>query len=50
MHRKDIAVTYALALRSSDPTDWQQVNEAVIERWSFSGLEWIKKQAWKKVA
>jgi hypothetical protein len=46
LRRKDIAKTYALALRSSYPTDWAKVNSAIIERWSRSGLEWIKKQAW----
>jgi hypothetical protein len=44
--RLDIAKTYGLALRSSYPTDWRAVNEAIINRWSMSALEWIKKQAW----
>jgi hypothetical protein len=46
MKRKDVAMTYALALKSSDKTDWRKVNRAIIERWSLAGLEWIKKQAW----
>ena len=46
--RLDIAKTYALALRSSEAStmDWRAVNEAIIERWSMSALEWIKKLAW----
>jgi len=44
--RKDIAKTYALALRSSEPTDWERVNRAIIERWSLSALGWIKTKAW----
>jgi len=44
--QKQIAQTYALGLRSSWPTDWKRVNEAIIKRWSFSGLNRIKNMAW----
>ena len=44
--RRTVAKTYALALRSSESTDWSAVNTAIITRWSVSGLEWIKRQAW----
>ena len=44
--QKDIAKTYALGLRSQEPTDWAAANKAIIERWSVSGLERIKKLAW----
>ena len=44
--RRDIAKTYALALRSSEETDWPKVNRAIIDRWSVSGLEYIKNLAW----
>lgn len=44
--RRAVAQTYRLAMQSSHPTDWAKVNAAIIDRWSFSGLEWIKKQAW----
>ena len=46
--RKSIALTYAFALRSSVPVDFAKVNQAIIDRWSFSGLEYIKKLAWKR--
>lgn len=48
MKRRDIAQTYRLALQSSerDSIDWRKVNEAIIARWSVSGLNWIKEQAW----
>lgn len=46
MYRKDVAKTYCLALKSSEKTEWRTVNMAIIDRWSISGLEWIKKQAW----
>lgn len=45
MKRRDIAQTYLLAMRSSEPTDWGQVNRAIIARWSKSALIWIKTQA-----
>ena len=44
--RKAVAQTYRLAMQSSLPTDWKRVNEAIIARWSVSGLTWIKKHAW----
>lgn len=27
--------------------DWPCINRAILERWSMSGLEWIKRRAWK---
>jgi hypothetical protein len=44
--QKDVACTYALALRSSENTDWQSVNQAIINRWSMAGLKRIKNMAW----
>jgi hypothetical protein len=44
--QKQIAQTYALALRSTWKTDWKRVNEAIMKRWSFSGLNRIKNMAW----
>lgn len=44
--QKQIAQSYALALRSSCPTDWPKVNKMIIERWSVSGLSRIKRMAW----
>ena len=47
MKRKNIAKTYALALRSSECglIDWLKVNRAIIDRWSFSALKYIKDMA-----
>ena len=45
MKRRDIAQSYALAMRSSEMTDYAAVNKAVIARWSLSGLGYIKRQA-----
>ena len=47
LKRKDIAMTYRLAMASSESVDWESVNKAIIERWSLSGLDYIKKLAWK---
>ena len=44
--RRDVAKTYRLAMGSSEPTDWAQVNRAIVARWSMSALEYIKQQAW----
>ena len=46
LHQRDIAKTYALAMKSSEKTDWAKVNEAIIKRWSVSELNHIKAMAW----
>lgn len=43
--QKQIAQSYALGLRSSWPTDWKRVNQAIIARWPVAGLNRIKKLA-----
>ena len=48
MKRIDIAKTYYLAIQSSEKTDWKKVNKAIIDRWSKSGLNYIKTQAWSR--
>lgn len=44
--REDIAQTYALALKTAGYFDWRKINLAIVDRWSLSGLEWIKQSAW----
>ena len=44
--RDDIAKTYALAMRSSEETDWFIINKAIIKRWSLGALKYIKDSAW----
>lgn len=46
VRRKTVAMTYAFCLRSSEDIDFSKVNRAIINRWSLSALDWIKKQAW----
>lgn len=43
--RKSVAMTYALAMRSSEAVDWARVNKAIIKRWSISALTYIKELA-----
>ena len=51
MKRADVALTYAMALRSSEASnvDWAKVHKAIMERWSKSALTWIKERAWKRL-
>ena len=44
-NQRQIAQTYALALRSSWPTDWRAVNRMIMDRWSAAGLNRIKTMA-----
>jgi hypothetical protein len=46
MTRRQVALTYRLALRSEDRVDWPKVNQAIISRWSVSALLYIKRIAW----
>jgi len=43
--KKDVAQTYRLAIISSDKTDWEKVNRAIIKKWSMSALIDIKNWA-----
>lgn len=47
--QKQIALTYAMAMRSefagADQPDWSAINTAIVNRWSLSGLERVKKRA-----
>lgn len=50
--QKDIAYTYYLImLYATDPdaVDWASINQAIIDRWSVSGLKRVKKMAWKNM-
>ena len=44
LSQRQIAMTYALAIRSSYPTDWSRVNRAIVAKWP-KGLDRIKKMA-----
>lgn len=47
--RDDVAAIYALAILSSEKTDWKAVNAAIMKRWSVSSLNYIKTLAWKMI-
>lgn len=63
MHRRDVALTYALVMqyqfrsealakieRRKPPEDaFERINAAILERWSVSGLKWIKRLAWRTI-
>lgn len=48
--RRMIAQTYRMTIdavaHNGEVVDWKVINEAIVERWSPSGREWIKEQAW----
>jgi hypothetical protein len=49
--QREVAQTYRLAMASQDAgvdteINWGTINQAIIDRWSLSGLERIKKMAW----
>ena len=44
-NQRQIAQTYALAIRSSWPTDWAKVNAMIVAKWP-KGLTRIKEMAW----
>jgi hypothetical protein len=46
--RKDVAKTYAILIQKGH-NDWAPINQAIMKRWSKSGLLWIKTEAWKQV-
>ena len=41
-----LALTYALAIKSKEDKDWLKINEAIMEKWSRSGLMRVKHLAW----
>lgn len=50
--RNEMAVGYAGILRMGGTgwSRWSDLNAVIIERWSPSGLEYIKRRAWKLAA
>lgn len=46
--QKDIAMTYAMGLVSTWPTDWKRVNAMILAKWP-KGLARVKAMAWKLV-
>lgn len=43
------ALRYVLQLNRPDLVDWRAVNTAIAERWSWSAVKWIKREAWRSV-
>jgi hypothetical protein len=47
--RDNVALTYAFTITSREEIDVEKINKAIVARWSYSALEYIKKKAWKIV-
>ena len=45
--RKDVAITYAFCIDSSEDVHFGKINNAIVSRWSYSALHYIKRRAWK---
>lgn len=50
--RDDLAVEYAELLKTKVPTSptWAVLNLAIVNRWSKSGLNYVKVSAWNAIA
>jgi len=48
--RDDVAVGYADAIGVMGFVNWPEIDQAIMERWSRSGLEYIKRAAWNRRA
>ena len=47
--QRSVALTYRLAMiaeQHGETVDWPKINRAIMNRWSRSGLERVKKMAW----
>jgi hypothetical protein len=47
--KEEVALTYAMAICSSETKDWKAINDAIKKRWSASAIERIKRMAWKRI-
>jgi len=45
--RDALAHAYADGIAADRPPNWAVVNRLIMARWSPSGLEYIKRKAWK---
>ena len=43
--RNDVAVTYAFCITSSENPNFGRINRAIRQRWSQSGLDYVKRRA-----
>jgi hypothetical protein len=43
--RREIAHTYGILIRTGHK-EFAEINRAILGRWTRSGLEWIKQEAW----
>lgn len=50
--RDELAIEYGALLRRNGPSwnGWLALNLAIMDRWSQSGLDYIKKRAWQETS
>ncbi len=48
-NRNDVAETYAFCIISSEKPNFGRINRAILQRWTRSGLDYIKRRAWNWV-
>lgn len=46
--RQQVADTYAILIQKGH-RDFNEINEAILKRWSMSGFLWIKTEAWRQL-
>lgn len=47
--RDDIVPLYAQGIYWKEFVDWVKINKAIMDKWSKSGLIYIKHKAWKEL-
>ena len=48
-NRKEAATVYVSVIQNQSSLDIKAINKVMFDRWSESGVQFIKKLAWKKV-
>ena len=48
-NRKEAATIYVSVIKNQSSLDIKAINKVMFDRWSESGVQFIKKLAWKKV-
>ncbi len=47
--RNDVVIPYAMSIVSSESVNFANINKAILEKWSFNALDYIKTKAWKEI-
>lgn len=49
LNQEDVAKTYALIIIQKLQVNWRKINKAIVDRWTYEGLERIKELAWNNI-